>query len=241
MQNLGINGSDINVHLVEKQLNLWNARCRAAKKKTDTGADFRFLTIANDEGSLGNEVIQELSQRLGWHVFNEEIIQYIAQNGHVSENLVRQLDQKSQSSIHETIERFLKTIETDSFSADDYHEALLKTLIGIAKHGAAILVGRGANFALSNEPYGLKVRLTASPAVRIQRLAEQWQVSEDEAKHRMHIDDGEKRKFIRHYYYRDYDNMNYYDVMYNTDRTSADRIATSLQSLMNHPADVLVV
>lgn len=241
MQHLGFNGSDVETHLVEKQLRLWQARCRAANEKADTGPDFRFLTVANDEGSMGSEVILELSRRLGWHVFDEEIIHYIAQNGHVSEKLVRQLDQKSQGGIQETIERFLKTIETDSFGGDEYHEGLLTALMCLAKHGAAILVGRGANFALCNEKHGLKVRLTASPEVRIQRLAGLWKVTEDEARHRMEMNDGEKRKFIRHYYYRDYDDMRFYDVMFNTDRASADRIASSIQAFMNHPADVMVV
>jgi len=241
MQNLVFNGSDVEAQLVEKQLRLWNARSRAANEKADTAPDFRFLTIAKDEGSLGAEVALELSHRLGWHVFDEEIIHYIAQNGHVSENLVRQLDQKSQNSIQETIERFLKTIEQDSFSGDDYHEALLVTLMCIAKHGAAIIVGRGANFALCNESWGLKVRLTASPEVRVQRLAERWKVAEDEARHRMQVIDGEKKKFIRHYYYRDFDDIRFYDVMFNTDRTSADRISSSIQAFMNHPADVMIV
>ena len=170
MHNLAFSGTNIKAHLVDKQLRLWNARVRAASEKADAESDFRFLTIAKDEGSLGDEVARELSRRLGWHVFDEEIIHYIAQNSHVSEKLVRQLDQKSQSGIQEAIERFLRTIETDSFSPDDYRGALLMTLMCLAKHGAAILVGRGANFALSNEKHGLKVRLTASPEVRIRRL-----------------------------------------------------------------------
>jgi cytidylate kinase len=241
MQNLTFNGLDVEAHLVDKQLRLWNARCRAANEKTNSEPGFRFLTIAKDEGSLGNEVAQELSRRMGWHVFDEEIIHYIAQNSHVSEKLVRQLDQKSQSGIQETIERFLKSIEKESFGGDEYHEALLVTLMCLAKHGAAILVGRGANFALYDEPHGLKVHLTASPEVRVRRLAERWKVTEDEARHRMQVNDGEKKKFIRHYYWRDYDDMRFYDVTYNTDRTSADRIASSIQAFMNHPDDVMVI
>ena len=241
MQNWGFNGLSAKTHLVEKQLRLWNARCRAANEKAGTEPYFRFLTIAKDEGSLGSKVVQELSRRLGWHIFDKEILYYIAQNSHVSENLVQQLDQKSQNSIQEAIERFLKTIETDSFGGDEYHEGLLKTLMCLAKHGASIIVGRGANFALSNEPHGLMVRLTASPEVRVHRLAERWKVTEDEARHRMQVNDEEKKKFIRHYYWHDYDDMRFYDVMINTDHTSVDRISSSIQALMNHPADVMVV
>lgn len=241
MQHLGFNESNIETHLVEKQLRLWNARRRAANEKADKEPYFRFLTIANDEGSMGTEVVRELSRRLGWHIFDEEIIHYIAQNRHVSEKLVRQLDQKSQNSTQETIERLLKTMETDSFGGDEYHEGLLLTLMGLAKHGAAILVGRGANFALYNEKHGLKVRLTAPPEIRIKRLAERWKVTEGEARHRMEVNDREKRKFIRHYYWRDYDNMHFYDVMFNTNQTSVGRIVSAILAFMNHPSDVMVI
>ena len=100
MEFLGSDDQKTTVDLVERQLGLWNARRRAAREKLseESSSCFRFLTIARDEGSLGNEIAQELSRRLGWHVFDKEIVTYIAKNGHVRENLVSQLDQKSQSS-----------------------------------------------------------------------------------------------------------------------------------------------
>jgi cytidylate kinase len=237
MSHMGFNGLNVNAHLVEKQLRLWNARCRAHKEKVNEESGFRFLTVAKDEGSLGNRIIYQLAGRLGWHVFDEEIITYISQNSHVSDKLVRQLDQKSQSSIQETIERFLKTLETNSFGGDEYHEGLLVTLMCLARHGSAILVGRGANFALRNEAHGLKVRLTASSEVRAKRLAERWKVGVEEAHRLMHANDEEKRKFIRHYYYHDYDDIQFYDAIYNTDRTPVEHVVSSLQCFIGN-ADV---
>jgi hypothetical protein len=209
MSHMGFDGLNVNAHLVEKQLRLWNARCRELKEKVNETSGFRFLTVAKDEGSLGNRIIYQLAGRLGWHVFDEEIIGYISQNSHVSDKLVRQLDQKSQSGIQETIERFLKTIETNSFGGDEYHEGLLVTLMCLARHGSAILVGRGANFALINE-----------------------------ARHLMHENDEEKRKFIRHYFYHDYDDNRFYDVIYNTDRTPVESVVASLQCYIGKAATI---
>jgi cytidylate kinase len=237
MNRMGFDESNINAHLVEKQLKRWNARCRAFKEKVVDEPAFQFLTVAEDEGSLGNEITGELSVRLGWHIFDEEIIHYIAQNSNVSDELVRKLDKKSQSGIQETIERFLKTIEVNSFSGDDYHEGLMVTLLCLAKQGSAILVGRGANFALNSEKRGLKVRLTASPKIRIRRLAELWKVDTKEARRRMLENDEEKKKFIHHYYYHDYDDVRFYDVIFNTDRTPVDRIVSSILGFVYLPAE----
>jgi hypothetical protein len=69
---------------------------RLEKPGDESSLRYRFLTIARDEGSLGDEIALDLSRRLGWHVFDKEIVTYIARNGSVREGLVRQLDQKSQ-------------------------------------------------------------------------------------------------------------------------------------------------
>jgi cytidylate kinase len=227
--------SDATAELVEQQLLLWNARRMAAHEKSKGESGYRFLTIARDEGSLENEIAQELSRRLRWHVFDTEILTYIAKNSHVREKLVRELDQKSQGFIKDAIPRLLSIPEYVSFGREEYHEALLKTLICLATHGAAILVGRGANFALRQDAHGLNVRVTASPEVRAQRLSEDWKVTIEEARHRMQVDDEERRKFIRHYYKHDFDDACFYDIVVNTDRASAERVASLIVAFMNHP------
>jgi cytidylate kinase len=223
--------------LIERQLRLWNARRRAAqeKLKEESNSCIRFLTIARDEGSLGNEIAQELSRRLGWHVFDKEIVTYIAENNHVRESLIRQLDQKSQSLIEDAISRFLRMPEYASFGVEEYREALLKTLICVAAHGSAILVGRGANFALRDDKRGLFIRITASSEVRIQRLSKSWKVSPEEARRLMQADDEERREFIRQHYRKDFDDMRFYDLIFNTDRLSIEQVVMSILPAIQGP------
>jgi cytidylate kinase len=227
--------SEVTVELVEQQLLLWNARRRAAREKSKGAAGCRFLTIARDEGSLGGEIAQELSRRLGWYVFDTEIVDYIAKNNHVRKKLVRELDQKSQSFIKDAIPRLLSIPEHASFGREEYHEALVKTLLCLATHGTAILVGRGGNFALRGDAYGLNVRVTASPEIRARRLSQDWKATLEEARRRMQVDDEERRKFIRHYYRQDFDDACFYDIVVNTDRVSVGRVASSVLAFMNHP------
>jgi cytidylate kinase len=229
--------SSLTADLVEQQLLLWNSRRLAEHEKPNREPGLRFLTIARDEGSLENEIAQELSRRLGWQVFDKEIVTYIARNSHVRENLVRQLDQKSQNLIEDTISRLLRMPEYASFGSEEYHESLLKTLLCLASHGSAILVGRGANFALLEDGRGFRVRVTASPEVRVQRLRRAWDVTQEEASRRMRADDEERRKFIQKYFRRDFDDVSVYDLICNTDRLSAGRIVLSILTAMNRGGD----
>ena len=125
--------------------------------------------------------------------------------------------------------------EYASFGTDEYRAALLRILVSLAAQGSAILVGRGANFILRENKQGLNVRITASPEVRIQRLSQSWKTTPEEARRRMEADDAERRKFIRHYFNQDFDDRGFYDIMYNTDRTSPALIASSILALMDLP------
>ena len=233
MENMGTDEPNLLADPVDQKLRLWYVLCEAAREKLKEESGFRFLTIARDEGSLGNEIAQELARRLGWHVFDKEIVTYIAKNSHVRERLVRQLDQKSQGLIEDAISRFLRMPEYASFGTDDYREALLETLVSLATHGSAIIVGRGANFVLRENARGLNVRITASPEVRVQRLSLSWKTTPEDARRRMESDDKERRKFIRQYFGQDFDDLRFYDIVFNTDRASAERIASSIMVFMN--------
>ncbi len=232
MEDMEFGAPKATVELVEQQLALWNARRLASRERPEQQAGFRFLTVARDQGSLGNEIAEELSRRLGWHLFDKEIVAHIAHNSHVRVNLVRQLDEKAQGLIEDMISRILRMPENASFGREEYHEALLRTLGCLAAHGSAVLLGRGANFALRDQPGGVNVRVTASNEVRLARLVKGWKTTREDARRRMHADDEERRNFIRRYYRREFDDFRFYDVLLNTDRVSVERAAASILAFM---------
>ena len=229
MEYLGSDEQKSTVARVEHELRLWSDQLLAAHAKLngESGSCFRFLTIARDGGSLGDEIAQEISRRLGWHVFDKEIVTYIAENNKIRENLVNQLDQKAQGLIQDMISRFLRP-ESASFGVEEYHETLLQALACVAAHGSSILLGRGANFALREDKRGLYVRITASFEVRVKRLIESWKVNPEEARRRLQAEDKERREFIHQYFRKDFDDMRFYDLMFNTDHLSIEQILTSI-------------
>jgi cytidylate kinase len=173
-----------NAYLAERQMLLHDVREKAFPQSPTEKTDlcYRFLTISRVAGSLGDLVAEELARRLGWHVYDKEIVNAIAENSHVRQSFVEELDERSLSLVHDTVQRLLRMAEGDSFGIEEYHEALVKTLAVLAARGSAILVGRGANFALRGGSDGLHVRITADMDVRIQRLSEKWKVASEDAR-----------------------------------------------------------
>jgi len=217
--------------LVERQMLLWNARQRAHETAEEKAHIYRFLTISRDIGSLGDPLAAGLASHLGWHVYDREIVDYIAQNSHVRQNLVQQFDEKDQNLIHDTVRRLLGMIEGGTFGADDYHEALYKTLVSLGTRGRAIFIGRGANFVLKGHP-GLHIRVVASPDVRVERLCLRWHVTQNEARQRMRHLDLERKNYIRHHFGQDPDDPGHYDLLLNTDHISPEQAVASVLSVM---------
>ena len=225
----------ITARLSENQMRWWNVIHPAGQPRV---APYHFMTVSREEGTLGDEISQLLAQRQGWRLYDKEIVNYIANNSHVREEMVRQLDEKARGQMHNMILRMLRMPEDSPFGSEEYHESLLKTLATLAAHGDAILVGRGANFALHWVEYGLHVRITGSLEKRIQRLSAVWQVSSEIARRRVFEIDSDRRAFIRHHFKQDVNDLSFYSLVINTDHISADQAAETILVLLNPECSV---
>lgn len=226
----------LTTRLSERQMRLWNALHSAVRKARSAAenekARYRFLTVSRDDGSLGDEIASELGHRLGWHVYDKEIVNFIAENQHVREDLVRQLDEKDQGLMQEAILRLLRMPENKSFGSEEYHESLMRTLAMLAAQGSAILVGRGANFALRRSAHGLHIRLTGTREARLARVVSSWKLPVEKARRRLLEIDEERRHFVKHHYNKDFDDFACYDIVFNTDHLTVDQVVNSIMAAM---------
>jgi cytidylate kinase len=222
----------ITSRISERQMRLWNALHPTKPNRSPIN---RFITISRDEGTLGDEIAQNLSERLKWQLYDKELVNQVADNSHVRQELVLQLDEKScfvRDTILDAVLHLIKMPEITEFASEQYHKSLLKTIATIAAYGNSIIIGRGANFVLYWAPQGLHFRFTASMDIRIERLSNAWQVSPEIAKKRMEAIDAGRREFVRHHFGKDLDDPRFYNAVFNTDRLSIQQIVASILTLM---------
>jgi hypothetical protein len=223
--------------LVERQM-LFN-KVREATRRSPTEKpirSFKYLTISRRIGSLGDAIAQEVAANLGWHVCDREIVDYIAQNSHVRQSLVNELDEKAQSMIYDRVQRFLSLPGGDSFGVEEYHEALLKTLNYLAARGGLIIMGRGSNFVLFDDYHGLRVCVTAPFELRAQRLSKRWSSSLSEAGRRIRELDDERREFVREHFRQDIDDPHAYDLIFDTNRLTVQQVTSAILTVIRTPA-----
>ena len=188
-----------------------------------------YLLISREKGAGGNTVARLVGRQLGWQVFDNEIVDEIAQKAHLRRELIESLDEHNRAAIQDIIGQLLnpQTIDTSQ-----YRVYLRQIVLALGHQGNVIIVGRGARFILPSQ-FGLSVRIVAPIEARVRRIAEKEHKSLDAARVEIEGIDPERVKLCRHQFGHDITDPLNDDLIINTGAISveaaAEIIITSLQ------------
>lgn len=174
------------------------------------------VTISRQMGTGGSEVVQKLVEILGppWRVWDQQIIDAIANHAEVRKEMVQSLDEQAQNEIETVVKSLLGVGVIESPS---YHKHLAEVLLTIERAGFAIILGRGANFLL---PRALRVRLKASLPVRLERVMKQMNLTREQAERVIRQSDRQRAAFVKQMFGRQIDEEGAYDLIIHTDDLS---------------------
>jgi cytidylate kinase len=139
---------------------------------------FSIITISRERGSGGRPIAYLVAKKLKspWKVYHKDIVDEIARETSLDNEVIAQLDEHQSNVIKETINTiFGKQILT----MNAYYKHLLHILATIGMRGNAIIIGRGANFLFPN---ALKIRIISSMEDRIQAMVKYEHITPKEAK-----------------------------------------------------------
>lgn len=143
---------------------------RAARAATPR---FRNICISREAGAGGGTIGRIVARRLGWKVYDHEILESIAQRMELSADEVRVFDELAPSVVQDWI---LPLREEHYAPQEAYLDHLAKLLEAIGRAGDSVIVGRGSNFLLPRDEI-LSVRVLAPLKARAARLSERMGVS----------------------------------------------------------------
>ena len=136
-------------------------------------ARFQNICISREAGAGGSALARMVGDRLGWKVYDQELIEAIAHRMEVPIDDIRALDEQAPSMVQD----WLLPLREEYYAPQEaYLDHLAKLIEAIGRAGESILVGRGAGFMLPREAT-LSLRVIAPLKVRAQRLAERMGVS----------------------------------------------------------------
>ena len=151
-------------------------RRRAARAQTSPGipvARFQNICISREAGAGASIIARLVGQRLGWKVYDQELIEAIAHRMGQPIDEIQALDELAPSMVQD----WLLPLREEYYAPQEaYLDHLAKLIEAIGRAGDSILVGRGAGFMLPRETT-LSLRVIAPLKVRAIRLAERMGVS----------------------------------------------------------------
>jgi len=164
-----------------------------------------IITLARQIAAKGDEVAAELAAKLNYSfITRQEIESRIIELGFPQAKLPK-FDERKPG--------FLASMTKDR---DAYQNLSQYAMLEAAAKGNIIIIGRGAFALFRTIPNHVAVRLIANDKVRIQRLMEEFDWSEKQARQRIQESDANRNGFHKNFYNIDIEDPANFHMLLNT-------------------------
>jgi len=201
--------------VIESQVKRWQAMSPAREGKAKPSP---VVTVSRQPGSGGRLIAKGIADRLDLNLFDREILQGVAKSAKMSAFLLESLDEKGLNLVDDWVSTL---VNERHLWPDQYLHHLMKVVGTIARHGGAVIVGRGANFVLPRDGV-FRVRVVAPLEERVRHVADEFGVDLSEAKRHVVRAESDRRAFVRRYFNADIGNPENYDLVINTGRMNLE-------------------
>jgi cytidylate kinase len=201
---------------VKQQVKKWQGQFSG--KRDHAVAQIPVITLAMEPGSGGSIIAQKIAEQLEFDYFHRDIVEKIAKTAKIRGAVVNSLEKERLTGVKDFISSL---VEDQYLHPDTYLRHLLVVINTIAKHGRAVIVGRGANFILPAEDI-FAVRVIAPLKKRIREVALTHRAPIEEAKRRIIQRESRRKAFVRHSFNAEIADPIHYDLTINTGKMSID-------------------
>jgi cytidylate kinase len=207
-----------------------HAHGQAVGGPPSAGSQAPALTVAlsRQAGAGGTEVAHKVGARLGWPVYDRQLLEQVARHMGLRAELLELVDERQGSWLRDSLARFMAA---PAVNASAYVRHLGEVVFSLAAGGGCVLVGRGVVHFLPAETT-LRVRLVAPLAHRVASVRRRFGLSPEAAAAQVTRTDGERDRFVRDHFHKDAADPCHYDLVLNTARFSADECAAVIAAAL---------
>jgi cytidylate kinase len=200
-------------------------------RQAGRGAVGVTVALTREAGCPGTSIARQVGARLGWPVYDHELLEKIAEEMGLRASLLESLDERRQSWILECLQGLSSAA---TVTEGKYVHHLSQTLLSLGALGECVIVGRGAAQLLPAETT-LRVRLIGELGDRIAAISKRLGLSTQDAKRWVEQKDRDRTDFIRSHFVKDPTDLRQYDLVLNSslwsEATSADLIVRAAQNM----------
>jgi cytidylate kinase len=180
------------------------------------------IAISREAGARGSTIGNRAAQKLGWQVYNQELLEYIAHEGAFRQNVV---DNLSPEAARWAEDRLQKLLREQNLSQHPCIMDLARIILALGAQGKVVIVGRGAGCILPPAST-LNVRIVAPLAERVAYISQWLRLTEKEAAEEVRLRDARRAEFIPTHFHRQPGDIYQYDLLLNSSLLGEDLAAT---------------
>ena len=196
----------------------------------------KIITVEREYGSGGGEVAQLLSERLGWKLWDDLLTEEIARLANCPKAVVEVREERNDPLYYRLFKSFLRGSYEGSINAYKLKlvdsETILKMTERVVRHAAGkgncVIVGRGSQHFLEDNPETLRVFLYAPREEKVRRIVADGK-TESEAQELVDTVDRDRIDFIQRYFDVEWPTRSLYHIMLNTSVGEEIVVQTILQ------------
>jgi hypothetical protein len=172
------------------------------------------VAVSREAGARGGSIGRRVGRKLGWQVYDQELLEYMAQDGPTRQGLLDGLTPAGRAWLDGQLERLQRE---ENLSQHPATLNLACVVLALGVQGRIVLIGRGAGFILPPEST-LHIRLVAPLHDRIAYMSQWLRLTVEEAAERVRMRDTRRNDFIRTHFHRDPADAYQYDLVVNSCR-----------------------
>ncbi len=197
------------------------------------------ITISREFGSGGSEIAGLLSKRLGVKYYDKDLLKRAAKESGMCHEIFENHDEKPTSS-------FLYNLVMDTYSfsygSSPYVEmpishkvflAQFETIKKIASEGPCIIVGRCADYALSDFDNIINIYIHSTLEARAERISRKYNMSMDKAKDMIAKKDKQRANYHNFYSAKKWGKADSYDLSIDSHKLGIEKTVLFIEQYVN--------
>lgn len=193
----------------------------------------RVITIGRQYGSNGHDIAKKLSQRLGIHYYDKELIKIAGERQHISYEELLKVDEKRANPWRYPVEDEVQMER--KFRFEPMNDVLFYTqaeiIKGLAEKEDCIIVGRCADDILKGTKGSRSVFIHAPFEKRVERIMERASIDEREAAALIKKIDKQRRYYYNYFTDKKWEDMTQYDICLDSGSIPEEQILDVLAAL----------
>jgi hypothetical protein len=170
------------------------------------------IALSREAGARGGSIARRAGRKLGWPVYDQELLEYMAQEASARQGVVENLTGPAAAWVEA---RLHELSQSGDPGRQPFLTHLARVVLALGAQGGVVLIGRGAGCILPADST-LNVRVVAPLGERIAYMGQWLRLTEAEAAERVRLRDQRRAEFIETHFHRRPEDVHQYDLVLNS-------------------------